>query len=158
MLIPNRTSNIMPAHTEITSQTPLAPGIKKVSVRHVHLHELIERHKMFILAGARGLDDRRPEHSPVGLLAVEDTATFESLEEPLVDPAAVVDELGGDDANRIAICDVVRGADAPELSWMTSASCPRCGAWLSARRRALRPKLPEYVNEETVRPPNLVAR
>ena len=133
----------MPPHAEITSQTRLAPRISKGSVRHMHLYELIERHKTFILAGARGLDDRRPKNPPVGLLAVEVMGTFESLEEPLVDPAALVDKLGGDDANRIAIFDIARDADAPELSWMTLASCPQCSAWLAARRRALRPKLSE---------------
>jgi hypothetical protein len=148
----------MPPHIEIQSQTRVAPDIKKGSVQHVHLYELIERHKTFILAGARELDDRRPENSPIDLLAVEDIGTFESLEEPLVDLAAAVDELGGDDANRIATFDVVSGADAAELNWMASASCARCSAWLAARRRALRPKSSEYMNKNAMRPPNLVAR
>jgi hypothetical protein len=132
----------MPQHTERTS--PLATDPKKDSRPHMHLFELIERHKRFILSRARALNEHGTEGSPAGLLA----GAFEPLEETPVDPFAAVDELGGDHDNRMfgRAC----GADAPKASRETSStSCPQCSAWLAAKRRALRPKLAEYPNKET---------
>jgi hypothetical protein len=134
----------MPQHTESTS--PLATDPKKDSRPHMHLFELIERHKRFILSRARSLNEHGLEGLPAGLLA----GAFEPLEEFLVDPFAAVDELGSDDDNPIAMFDGACGADAPNASRkMSSTSCPQCSTWLAAKRRALRPKVFEYLNQET---------
>jgi len=125
----------MPRHTEGTS--PLATDPKKDSRPQVHLFELIERHRRFILGRTRGLHDHNLESSQVGLLA----GAFDSLEESPVDPFAAVDELGGDHDNRMfgGAC----GAYAPKTSGETSSTgCPQCSAWLAAKRRALRPNCP----------------
>ena len=130
----------MSRHTE--RRSPVAADHKKDSPRHIHLFELIERHRRFILGCARELNDHRPESSLVGPFAVEDAGAFEPLAGSPVDPATAVDELGNDDGNRTAVFSVARGANAPEASReTTSASCPQCSAWLTAQRRALRPKL-----------------
>ena len=67
---------------------------KKDLPRHIHLFELIERHRRFILGCARELNDHRPESSLVGPFAVEDAGAFEPLAGSLVDPATAVDEPG----------------------------------------------------------------
>jgi hypothetical protein len=134
----------MPRHTERTS--PLATDPKKDSRPHVHLFELIERHKRFILSRTQGLNDHGLEGAPVGLLA----GAFEPVEESLVDPFTAVDKLGNDNDNPIARFDGACGADAPRASReMSSTSCPQCSAWLAAKRRALRPKAFEYLNQKT---------
>ena len=127
----------MPRHSERTS--PLAADPKKDSSQHIHLFELIERHRRFILGRTRGLNDHRPEGSLVGPIAVEDAGDFEPFAGSLVDPASAVDELGDDDGNRMAVFGVAL-ANAPEASReTTSTSCPQCSTWLAAQRRALRP-------------------
>ena len=75
----------MPRHTE--RRSPLAADHKKDSPQHIHLFELIERHRRFILGRTRGLNDHRPESSLVGPIAVEDAGAFEPLAGSLVDPA-----------------------------------------------------------------------
>jgi hypothetical protein len=74
----------MPRHTDRTS--PLAADHKKDSPQHIHLFELIERHRRFILGRTRGHNDHRPEGSLVGPIAVEDVGAFEPLAGSLVDP------------------------------------------------------------------------
>lgn len=149
----------MPPHTERTSQTPLAADPKKDSAQHVHLFELIERHKRFILGRTPGLNDHSSEGSAVDHLAVEETAAFEPFEESLGDPAAAVDERGAGNGSGTAIFDIARGADAPESSrTTTSTSCPKCSSWLAAQRIALRSKPSEYLNEKMLRSPNLITR
>jgi len=129
----------MSRHT--VRRSPVAADHKKDSPRHIHLFELIERHRRFILGCARELNDHRPESSLVGPFAVEDAGAFEPLAGSLVDPATAVDEPGNGDGNRTAVFGVARGANAPEASRETiSASCPQCSAWLTAQRRALHPK------------------
>jgi hypothetical protein len=59
----------MPRHTE--RRSPLAADHKKDSPQHIHLFELIERHRRFILGRTRGLNDHRPESSLVGPILVE---------------------------------------------------------------------------------------
>jgi len=54
---------VMLMYAEKISQTRLATDIKEGSVHHVHLFELIELHKKFILARARGSNDYGPESS-----------------------------------------------------------------------------------------------
>jgi hypothetical protein len=138
----------MPRHTERTS--PLADNPKKDLTQHIHLFELIERHRRFILGRTQGLNDHSLEGSPVGPLAVEDMGAHEP-------PPAAVDEFGGDDSNRMAVFNnVARGADAPVSSRTTSTSCPQCSAWLTAQRLALRSRPSKYLNERTLRSPNLM--
>jgi hypothetical protein len=128
--------------TAVISKTRPATDIKKSSAQHVHLFELIERHKNFILARGRWLNGHGREGSLVGPLAVGDTGTLEPRKEHLVDPAAAVDEWNDDHGKRDALLDVAPGADAPtESSRMTtSTTCRQCSAWLAAKRRAVRPK------------------
>ena len=104
----------MPRHTERTSQTPSAADPKKDSAQHVHLFELIDRHKRFILGLPPGLNDHSPVGSPVDPPAVEDTAAFDSREESLGDPAAAVDERGASNGSGTPIFDIARGGDAPK--------------------------------------------
>jgi hypothetical protein len=146
----------MPRHSE--SMSPLATDPKKDSRPHVHLFELIERHRRFILGRTQGLDDLSLEGSPVGPLAVDDLGAYEPLEQRLFDPPAAVDEFGGDDSNRMAVFNnVARGADAPVSSRTTSTSCPQCSAWLTAQRLALRSRPSKYPNEITLCSPKLDA-
>jgi hypothetical protein len=129
----------MSRHTE--RRSPVAADHKKDSPRHIHLFELIERHRRFILGCARELNDHRPESSLVGPFAVEDAGAFEPLAGSLVDPATAVDELGDDDGKRMTVFGVARAAKVPVANReTTSASCPQCSAWLTAQRRALHPK------------------
>jgi hypothetical protein len=129
----------MPRHTE--RRSPLAADHKKDSPQHIHLSELIERHRRFILGRTRGLNDHRPESSLVGPILVEDAGAFEPLAGSLVDPATAVDELGNDDGKRMTVFGVARAAKVPVANReTTSASCPQCSAWLTAQRRALHPK------------------
>jgi hypothetical protein len=122
----------MPRHTERTSQTPAATEPKKDSAQHVHLFELIDRHKRFILGRTPGLND----HSTVGS-PVDPLTAFEPFEESLGDPATGVDERGAGNGSGTATF-VARGADSPVSSRTTSISCPQCSAWLTAKRLALR--------------------
>ena len=140
-------------HTERTSQTPSTTDPKKDLAQHVHLFELIARHKRFILGRTPGLNDHSPEGSPVDPLAAEDTTALEPFEQSLGDPATV-DERGAGNGSGTVIFDIARGADAPESSRTTSTSCPQCSAWLAAQRLALRSRPSEYLNEKTLRSPN----
>ena len=135
----------MPRYTERTSQTPSATE-KKDLAQHVHLFELIDRHKRFILGRTPGLNGHSTECSPVDPLAVDDTAAFEPFEESLGDPAAAVDERGAGNGSGSVTFDIARGADAPVSSRTTSTRCPQCSAWLTAQRLALRSRLSEYLN------------
>src|SRR6202035_2501169 len=98
----------MPWHTE--RRSPVAADHKKDSPRHIHLFELIERHRRVILGRTRGLNDHRPESPLVGPILVEDAGAFEPLAGSLVDPATAVDELGNDDGKRTAVFGVARRA------------------------------------------------
>jgi len=53
-------------YAEMESQMRLPTDLKKGLAQHVRLFELIEMHKKFILARARGSDDSGPE-GPLGL-------------------------------------------------------------------------------------------
>jgi hypothetical protein len=128
----------MTRYTERTSQTPSAVDPKKDSAQHIHLFELIDRHKRFILGFPPELNDHSPVGSPVDPLAVEDTAAFEPCEEFLGDPAAAVGKRGAGNGSGIAICNIACGADAPKSRRTTSTSCPQCSAWLATQRLALR--------------------
>jgi hypothetical protein len=55
--------NGMLIYAEMASQMRLPTDIKKGSVQHVHLFELIEMHKKFVLARARASNDYGPEGS-----------------------------------------------------------------------------------------------
>lgn len=148
----------MPRYTERTSQTPSAADPKKDSAQHIHLFELIDRHKRFILGLPPELNDHSPVGSPVEPPAVQDTAAFELCEETPGDPAAAVDERGAANGGGTAIFDIARGADAPKSRRTTSTSCPQCSAWLATQRLALRSRPSEYLNEKTLRSPNFITQ
>ena len=147
----------MTRYTERTSQTPSAADPKKDSAQHIHLFELIDRHKRFILGFPPELNDHSPVGSPVDPLAVEDTAAFDPCEESLGDPAAAADERAGNGSGT-AIFDIARGADAPKSRRTTPTSCPQCSAWLATQRLALRSRPSECLNEKTLRSPNLITQ
>jgi hypothetical protein len=57
--------NVMLMYAEMATQMRLPTDLKKGSAQHVRLFELIEMHKKFILARARGSNDCGPE-GPLG--------------------------------------------------------------------------------------------